>query len=307
MKYRFKMQRQIAEGQVLWTIIALTIGIDLVWAHAIGIKIVLSSGLVIGFSLMAGINLIYATVRPDQRIAAFASAAAQLTAFSAAAAVLSYLTVTSRFPLIDRYLAAADAAFGLDWLGFFTWVKDHPLIEFVLGLSYGSGLLQVGALLVTLIVVGQHERLRQFVWLFVLTLLIIILLSWVMPAEGAWAYYGVSRMTSAYYLPDFYALRAGTLSEISMARVTGIIQFPSFHAALALILIYVCRGIPYLFPVCLVLNAVMIFSTATWGGHHFSDIAAGLAVVPLAILVLRWGQNESSESGAVALVSEGRD
>jgi membrane-associated phospholipid phosphatase len=128
---------------------------------------------------------------------------------------------------------------------------------------------------------------REFVWLWVLTLLIIISLSWLLPAEGAWAYYNVAHLVDAYYLPDFYALRSGEMREIVMAKATGIIQFPSFHAAVALIFIYTSRAIRILFPAFLGLNVLMICSTPTCGGHHFSDVLAGLAVVPCAIIVLR--------------------
>jgi len=122
-----------------------------------------------------------------------------------------------------------------------------------------------------------------------------------MPAEGAWAYYGVAHLVDAYYLPDFYALRAREMPEIVMAKTTGIIQFPSFHAAVALIFIYESRGIRILFPACMGLNALMIISTPTWGGHHLSDVLAGLAVVPCAIFILRSWQREPSERLTLAV------
>jgi hypothetical protein len=301
MIYRVRMRRQITESQALWAIIAAMIGIDALWTWSTGIRIALNPVVVVAFFLITGIYVVYATIRPDPRIAALAAAIAQLTAFTAAGAILSYLTVTSRFPLVDRYLAVADAAFGFDWLSLFTWVQDHPIIDRVLALAYGTGMLQIGVLLVVLNVLGKPERVREFVWLFVLTLLIVIPLSWIFPAESAWVYFGVADRANAYHLADFTALRAGQMPEISMSRVNGLITFPSFHAALGLILIYASRGIRVLFPLSLGLNTLMIASTPSAGGHYLVDILAGLAVVPSAIVILRSWQREPSKRSAVAV------
>ena len=303
MIYRSRMSRQINESQALWAIIAVITGVDVLWAWSSGIRVVLSSAVMFGFFLTVGINLVYTTLRPDRRIAAFAQASAQLLAFTASGAILSYLTVTSRFPLVDRYLAAADAAIGFDWLSMFTWVQNHPVIDRVLGLSYGSGMLQIGTILVVLNIVGQLERVREFIWLFVLTLLIVIPLSWLFPAESAWVYFGVTDRADAYHLADFTALRAGHMPEISISQVNGLITFPSFHAALGLMLIYASRGIRILFPLSLSLNALMIASTPSSGGHYLVDILAGLAVMLLAIFILRSWQGEPSERLVVAVNS----
>jgi hypothetical protein len=303
MIYRLGMQRQISETQMLWAIIALIIGVDALWAWSLGIRVALNPLTIFAFCLVSGINFVYATVRPDRRIAALAAAIAQLMAFTGSGAILSYLTVTSRFPLVDRYLAVADAAIGFDWLSLFMWVHEHTTIDRVLTAFYNSGVLQLGILLVVLTVLGRRERLREFVWLFVLTLLIAIPISWLFPAESAWVYFGVTDRTYAYHLADFTALRAGRMPEISMSRVNGLITFPSFHAALGLILIYATRGIRVLFPLSLGINALMIASTPSSGGHYLVDILAGLAVVPLAIFILRSWQREPSGRLVVAFDS----
>jgi len=303
MIYRVRMQKQISETQLLWAIIAVVIGIDALWAWLAGIRITPNLAAISAFFVFVAINLFYVTVRSNPLIAVFAASIAQLIASMAGGVVLSYLATTTKFPLIDRYLAAADSAMGLDWLWLFTWVREHQEISRVLGLSYTTGLYQMLILMMLLPALGRLERLREFVWLFVLATLITIPLSTVMPAAGAWAYYGVSHLTSNYYLPDFYALRSGEMHEIAMTKITGIVQFPSFHTSVALILIYVTRGIRYLFPISCLLNIVMIASAPVYGGHHFTDIFAGLAVAPLAIVILRAWQREPSERLVVAFDS----
>ena len=306
MIYRVRMRRQISENQMLWAIIAVMIGVDALWAWSIGIRVSPPNPwIIVIFCGMACLNLAYVTIRPDRRIAMFAATIAQLIAFSSAATLLTYLTAASRFPLIDGYLAAADAAIRFDWLSLFMWVHEHPAVDRLLAISYDSAVVQIVILVILLPALGRLERLREFVWLFVITLLITVALAWVMPAEGAFAHYRVSHLTNAYYLHDFNVLRAGGMPEIAMARVTGIVQFPSFHAAMALMLIYAYRGISYLFPISILLNLVMIASSLTTGGHHLTDVLAGLAVVPLAIFILRSWQREPSERLVVAVDSIG--
>ncbi len=219
-----------------------------------------------------------------------ALAKAQLIAITAVGATLSYLAVTSKFPLVDRYLAAGDAAIGFNWLSSFAWMKNHPAIDILLNLSYVSIVIQTEVLIVALSITSRFERLREFLWVFALSLLIVLSLSWILPAESAWVYFGVTDRVDAYHLADFTALRAGGMQEIDISKTGGIITFPSFHAAHALIMIYATRGIRILFPVFLVLNILMIVSTPVSGGHYFVDILAGLAVVPCAVMILRLGR-----------------
>jgi len=69
--------------------------------------------------------------------------------------------------------------------------------------------------------------------------------------------------------------------------VQGIVIFPSFHAALAVIcaasgwrfrrgrLIFVCA------------NALIVAASPAFGGHYFVDIAAGITLAALTILAVR--------------------
>jgi hypothetical protein len=295
------MTRPISETRALWMIIALMGVIDALWAWSLGIRIALSPANIIALGEFLVIGLVYATVRSNQRITVFAVSAAQLMAFTAAAVVLSYLTVTSKFPLIDRHLAAADAALGFDWLSLFMWVRDHPAVDRVLALGYNSGVIQLVVLLMLLPALEQFERVRELVWLIVLTMLIILPLAWLLPAESAWVYFRVTDLTHAYHLSDFTALRTGQMPEIAMAQPNGLVTFPSFHTAFGLTMIYVTRGIRFLFPVSLVLNALLIASTPTSGGHYLVDVLAGLAVVPVAIAIFRWLLREPSDRPVVAV------
>jgi membrane-associated phospholipid phosphatase len=48
---------------------------------------------------------------------------------------------------------------------------------------------------------------------------------------------------------------------------------------------------------------LLIASTPTSGGHYLVDVLAGLALVPVAIAIIRWRQREPSEQMAVGFDS----
>ncbi|MCC8948771.1 phosphatase PAP2 family protein [Bradyrhizobium sp. Arg62] len=273
----------------LWRIIAAVAAIDATWLRLSGLQISVSPVMGTGFLALIAFGAVYSTVKPDRHLASFAATSTRLAAFNVVAIVLSYLVASVHFPLVDDTLAATDRALGFDWLAFFDWTKiSNPTIGWALDLIYDTIVIQVLVLLIALGATGQAKRAREFSRLFAVTLLLIIPLSMLLPAEGAWAHYGVARLTSAYYLPDFYAIRSGAMHVIDLGHVTGIVQFPSFHAALGLILILSARG-TFLFIPYLALNIVMIASALTSGGHYLTDVIIGLAMVPATILILRAG------------------
>lgn len=279
--------QQSAEATHFWLIIGAMTAVAALGLYLSNMQVSFGFPIIFGFLALVGLSLFYTRVRKNPLIASIALTCAQLVAFTNVAIILSYLAAARRFPLVDSAMAAMDDAVGFDWLALFTWLKvEHPTLGWMFDLIYDTMIIQFFILLIVLYSSKRLLQARTFSWLFAVTLLIIIPISMVLPAEGAWAHYGVAHLTSAYYLPDFYAIRSGSMHVIDMTKPTGIIQFPSFHAALALILILLSRG-TFLFPVYLPLNVLMIFSALTAGGHYLTDVAFGLATVPVAILVLR--------------------
>jgi membrane-associated phospholipid phosphatase len=273
----------------LWIVIVAVIGgLDYAWAHLLGIRIRLNYEAVLLILALVAIYVIVAKIRRLPRIAAFVLALAQFISMICVLVILSYLTTSLDFPLIDRQLASIDQLLGLNWLATFNWVKAHPVINNLCNMAYLCHGMQIYIILAVLSVTERFERIREFLFLFSTTLLITIVISAFLPAAGAWVFYSAPGQLD--YVADFNALRSGTMSEIDMNKATGLIQFPSFHAALGLIYIIAVRGIYVLFPLLICLNTLMIASAVIVGGHHFSDIFAGLALVPLVWLTLRRAQ-----------------
>ncbi len=65
------------------------------------------------------------------------------------------------------------------------------------------------------------------------------------------------------------------------------ITFPSYHSVMAVLLAYAARG-TFLSFLSLVLNALMLVSVPTEGGHYLTDAIAGIAIAVSSILLVRF-------------------
>jgi hypothetical protein len=240
---------------------------------------------VIFVTALIAVYAFYSQIRPRPQIATMASACAKFIAISAVMCTLTYMVAPHR-QLVDDQLAAADKFIGFDWLAFFNWVKSHPNIDLAFECAYSSMLPQM---LITIIVLGATKRfdqLNEFVAVYFITLFITTVCFVFFPAAGAWETYGVANNPTLIdsYLPDFHMVRDTQMQIFDLSKAHGIIQFPSFHAALALIFIIAARGVRFLFQISIALNCVMIVSALTHGGHHLADIVAGLALTSAVVV-----------------------
>ena len=274
------------DARARWLMIALMMVLDALWLPLAGIGLADATLLnhAGGRALLAALALIYSVARPRPRLADLAHTALQLLMLVMAAAVLSYAATAAAQPLIDDNLAAADRVLGFDWLAWFFLVQAHPLLHAVLRLAYMSVLPQLAAAVVYLALSGQPARNSELVWTVGLSLAIIIPISGLLPAASAWVYYDVTNLISAVHLPDFTALRAGTMQRIDLGHLEGLITFPSFHTTLAILLPYALRRDRAVFAAALALNGVMLLAVPSEGGHYLGDVLAGAAVAWLAII-----------------------
>jgi membrane-associated phospholipid phosphatase len=78
-------------------------------------------------------------------------------------------------------------------------------------------------------------------------------------------------------------MRDGTLHELDLTKLEGLIKFPSFHTTLGVLFAYAMRGRGALFAAAILLNAVMIVSVLTEGGHYLVDVVSGAAIAAAAL------------------------
>jgi membrane-associated phospholipid phosphatase len=83
---------------------------------------------------------------------------------------------------------------------------------------------------------------------------------------------------------------------MNLQRLDGLITFPSFHTAVAVLMVHAARGTSC-FWLAIVVNALMILSTFTEGGHYLVDVVAGAAIALLAIGVVSAARSSRSPDG----------
>ncbi|MDB5492635.1 MAG: hypothetical protein JWO78_2484 [Micavibrio sp.] len=241
---------------------------------------------------LLALSYIYRRFRPDPRIAALAHMAAVTLVFTTVAAILSYTVIALWHPpLIDGTLVAADRMLGLDWLAAYRWVMAHHAVHLLFHVTYYTLIPQMVFLLVILNFLGRIERCWELMGLFIVSCLGCLILSALWPAVGAFGYFHVR--PDEPYLQIFQDLRNHTLTTIDHDKVQGIITFPSLHATLAMLFAYAVRGIRILFPVFIVLNALVFMATPFIGGHHFADLWGGVGLTLLTVAVVRLMQHKS--------------
>ena len=267
--------------------------VDWVWAERAGIAIAdLAYGRIAGIAVLLWLaGWLYETRRPEPRLAAMLSCASFLIGFSAAASLLNALLLTVAGPRIDGLLAGLDIVLGFDWPAMMHRLAHYPVLLWVLELAYSALLPEIALAILVLGTFGHAPSVYRFVVAVALGALICIFIWALFPAFGAMSVYALDQPTAArlhvpvdgaYGEALVHMLKNGP-GFISPDDMKGLIGFPSYHAVLALLLIWYFRRLPWIRWAVLLLNGVVIFATPIEGGHHWVDVFAAVPVTFLAI------------------------
>lgn len=267
------------------------VAISLLTFHQAGIRIVgqslLTYNSLLGFILLP-VAVMYTLVRFDQHIASFCGSLSLLLLLGPALCMFTYATtiVGGAVPLQDAAFAALDRRLGFDWPDQLAFFDDHATVVGIGRLAYRSILYQAGFALVALTLAADAERLQDMIIAFGISCVICAVVAGLLPAVGAYAYYGVSPAQHSHIDPGIkditvrsvMALREGRQTVFDFGTAEGIISFPSFHASLGLLFIWTFWKIPVVKWVALVLNMMLIAATPLNGSHYLIDVVAGLFV-----------------------------
>jgi hypothetical protein len=246
-----------------------------------------------------------------ERVAFTFHAMAQLAVLYLVATPLSFIGASAAFPIQDANLAFLDDALALDWRTYFDLVYHRPWLVPYFYLGYA--LIALPGFLVPVLLgsFGQYLRLQQFTLACILTVFVIVALSTIAPAIGTYQQYGIAPdfdvLRPSGYLVQLELLpgvRDGSLRELASSKMGGIITFPSFHAASAILFLWSLWSIWWLRPFAIIANTGTLLATPIIGGHYFVDVIAGVLVAVGSIMaaktwqlrVVRWGAAVSEES-----------
>ena len=208
---------------------------------------------------------------------------------------LSYVACTSEWPLQDQALLAIDRALGMDPEAIARFVDDRPWLATVLVRGYGLIKWPLLLIPIVLALTGRFVRLQTFMLAMSLALAVTIAISAFVPAIGT--FYGlhlpaahvpnINTVMYAGQLRDILALRDGSLRELGLFKLTGVVSFPSFHAASAVLYMWALWPVRRIGGIAVALNLLMIASTPVIGAHYMVDVFAGMAVAAASI----WAAN----------------
>lgn len=200
-------------------------------------------------------------------------------------APVSYMIAALNFPLIDGELARIDGALG--------W---HNIIgdTVVLRIAYKSLAWQAVFAVCLLSLPGRSPRV--FLGAFTVAAVACIAISAVLPAVGT--------SDAMPWSPIFAGLRDGTVRTLVAGGAQGIVSFPSFHAALAVILIATLWSTAGRW-LAVVLNGLCLMATPTYGAHYLVDVIAGvvLGILSVAVLAAAWRSDRTQATCAPSLLA----
>jgi hypothetical protein len=204
-------------------------------------------------------------------------------------------------PLQDENLARLDRLFGINVPQIVSWSSRHRVGALVNRTYTLLGpLLMVSIFLPAL--TGKVKNAQQFVLANLIAFAIGLPLFALLPAIGPW--YGYHVAATPHQIDCQSAILLFRAPEHRITHMDAIICFPSFHAIWAIFCAAALWGFRFLRIPTALLSGMIVVSTVTTGWHYISDVAAGIAVASVSLVIANVGlHNNDSCSQHLELVA----
>jgi hypothetical protein len=231
--------------------------------------------------------------RNDPQVVFVLGGFAQIVLVTLIMTPFTYIAATANLPMQDQLLRSLDRALGLDWQGYVAFVHGYPLLA--IWIDFGYTMIKWPLFIIPVALAAGHRylRLQQYTLAFLLALIVTTAISTFVPALGTYHEFGLSVRDFPLFNPGVYEsqlidlplIRDGSMRALDLGAMTGIVTFPSFHAASAALYLWALWPVKLLRPVALLANVAMIAATPAVGGHYFVDVVAGIALAAASIAV----------------------
>jgi len=263
----------------------LVLGLALTNFHvqATSAVIVFAAGGLYGLS---GYMNVVSPARRNSRIAFSFTATSQMIVLLSTMISLTYIATSANLPLMDTQLLAVDRALGWDFRFYLSLLNDRPWLLSIFALAYRFIGLPILIITFVMPLAGYYRRAGQFVTAFAIALLVTTCVSTLVPATGVYGTMGILPSDFPNIIPQAYfdgmikipALRDGSLRELDLLHLDGVLTFPSFHAAAAVLYAWAFWPVRWFRPFNVLVNGAMICATPVGGGHYFIDVFAGVVL-----------------------------
>lgn len=268
--------RQFRVIRILWGILLTNSAFSLLMLKTAGLELVIHSPWV--FAVFLSLLALIAVFFKDENVRLFAHTLNQFVFAGFCISIATLCVNTLDFPLIDEHLAFVDNMLGFDWKAYVDWIHHHPPVESCLVFSYILFTILIIAV-ICLLFLGRHSaHAQRFFCAFYVTGMATSLLSGLLPSAGTYIYYDIpNKGLGRLHEQILMGLRDHTMHSVAFPG-PGIVTFPSFHAAVAVLLLYASIRLRYsrlwLMPLC----TLMLFSTPLCGGHWLADVLGGMFI-----------------------------
>lgn len=300
---------RLSQPALIWVLLAVMAAASAASLYFAGLRVDFASNpsAFVGIALLFAVAGFYHAIRPNPELRDATLAGGQILLVLLSGILLTYAAAVAKFPYRDAELHAIDQAIGLDrraYLAFF----QRPWLHTILGVAYWTLLPQYAFAMLAMFLSRQMPRLRMMILATGIALLVTSTISVFTPAMNALIYVDITPAAFPEvahqihtYFPTLEALRAGAMHTVSLNHVDGLVSFPSFHTAGALIFIWTLWKMPQLRWPIFVLNVTMIAATPIFGDHYFVDILGGGIVAVVSILVVEWLNRHATQASRTTI------
>ena len=231
----------------------------------------------------------------DWRLTDSALAVAFVTISLLLCGLVSLTGLRLGFPVADAILSRGDALLGFDVGNVTHFVAVRPVLAAVLERAYiWSGPLCALAVLWNL-AKGERVRMWHVAATIGIAMQVTAIVSIFFPARGASAHLGLDSLqghglpygAGTYAVDSFMHFYTGTDLLVRLEDLNGIVRFPSFHTAMALVIVQGFAQSRLRWP-AVIWGALTILSTIPMGGHYVTDLLGGMAVWATSCLLAAW-------------------
>jgi hypothetical protein len=296
------VRRQISVGTTWpswpWAILAVVAIIDLIWL-ALSPAVLTRNSWIYICSVLAIANVAVWSARFFSRKDLFYVLLMGL-AFTACSwpvlRLFNYLSMTTALPWADPLLSDWDGSIGFDWMAYLAFVDQYPSLMGLMDWAYTSlDGYSVYFYVAIACLAGRRERCFEFLALFIVIAVFCMVVGMFFPARAAMIYYApdlssfnyVNANIGIYHIDILLALRSDPVPVLDLMHMPGLVTFPSFHTAMGVMLIYVCRGNIAMLVASLIINLLMIAATPLFGSHYLIDVIAGVIATLIGIFLFR--------------------
>jgi membrane-associated phospholipid phosphatase len=259
------------------------------------VRVDVSPNMVVMISGYVFLTVYYRFVRQSPEIACTLISFGQLLVVILMGIMLSYAASAVPLPYRDAEFHAIDRWLGFEREAYIAYLQRHDELRRILSFAYGTLMHQTVLVLVVAAVARNMGRLQTYVVAFAIAVAATAAVASFVPAANAMIYVDkvltdlpISPDGVYNYFPTLEGLRGGTLRTINLGDLEGLISFPSFHTANAILFVWVLWPIRVLRAVLVPLNLLLVASTPLYGAHYAVDVLGGAAVAFGAIAATTW-------------------